>query len=52
VTWRSSVTMSIGGEVTPGRENGGDGASWDDTNFTGLKNKKNHAVDSVAINRR
>jgi hypothetical protein len=32
--------MSVGGEVAPGREKGGDDASWADTNFTGLKNEE------------
>jgi hypothetical protein len=35
------VATSIGGEEAPGRGKGGDGTSWANTNFTGLKNKEN-----------
>jgi hypothetical protein len=41
VTRCGSVTMSIGGEVAPGRGKGGDDASWADANLTGPKNKEN-----------
>jgi hypothetical protein len=43
------MTMSAGGEMTPSRKKG-DNASWTDVNLTGLKNKKNHAIDSAATN--
>jgi hypothetical protein len=32
---------STGGEVTPGREKGGDDVSWADMNLSKSKNKKN-----------
>jgi hypothetical protein len=35
------ATTSVGGEAAPGREKGGDDASWADTNLTDLKNKEN-----------
>jgi hypothetical protein len=39
--WIKCFDFGLRGDATPGREKGGDGASWDDINFTGLKNKKN-----------
>jgi hypothetical protein len=51
VTRLSGVMMSAGGEATP-KKRGWDDASWADTNLTGPKMKKIHAVDSVAINGR
>jgi hypothetical protein len=33
--------MSVGGEAAQGRGKGGDGASWTDAYFTGLKNEEN-----------
>jgi hypothetical protein len=50
--WIKCFDFSLRGDATPGREKEGDGASWDDINFTGLKNKKIHAVDSVATSGR
>jgi hypothetical protein len=41
VTWHGGVTTLVGGEVAPRRGNGGDDASWGDTNLTGPKNKEN-----------
>jgi hypothetical protein len=41
VTRCGSVTMSTGGEAAPGREKGGDNASWTDVNLTGPKYKEN-----------
>jgi hypothetical protein len=52
VTRFGGVVMSTGEEATPGREKGGDDTSWADTNFTGPKIKKIHAVDSFATNGR
>jgi hypothetical protein len=43
---------SAGGEAPPERENGGEDASWANTNLTGLKMKKIHAVNLVGINGR
>jgi hypothetical protein len=45
--WEGSVTqcvgvvMSVGGETTPVRGNGGDDASWNNVIFTGPKNVEN-----------
>jgi hypothetical protein len=36
--------------VAPGREKGGDDASWADVDLIGPKMKKIHAVDSAATN--
>jgi hypothetical protein len=36
-----NVATSAGGEVAPGRGNGGDDASWADVNLTEPKNKEN-----------
>jgi hypothetical protein len=41
MTQRDNVMMSIGGEVTLERRNGGDDTNWADTNFTEPKNKEN-----------
>jgi hypothetical protein len=41
--------MSAGGEVTSGKGKEGDDTSQAQANLTGLKMKKIHAVDSVAI---
>jgi hypothetical protein len=41
VTWRGGVVTSAGGEVTPGREKGGDDDSCVDANLIGPKNKEN-----------
>jgi hypothetical protein len=41
MTQRDNVMMSIGGEVTVGRRNGGDDTNWADTNFTEPKNEEN-----------
>jgi hypothetical protein len=35
------VVTSTGGEAAPGREKGGDDASWTDANLTGPKNEEN-----------
>jgi hypothetical protein len=35
--------MTAGGEAAPGRENGGDDASWADTNVTKPKNEKKNS---------
>jgi hypothetical protein len=35
------VAMSTSGEVAPGREKGGDDASWFDVNLTEPKNEEN-----------
>jgi hypothetical protein len=44
--------MSAEGEAVPGREKGGDDASWADANFIGPKMKKIHAVNIAASNER
>jgi hypothetical protein len=44
------VAMSTGGEVAPGREKGGDDASWIDVNLIEPKMKKIHVIDSAASN--
>jgi hypothetical protein len=41
VIWRDGVTTSTEGEMASGRGNGGEDASWADTNFTGPKNEEN-----------
>jgi hypothetical protein len=35
-----AAVMSAVGEISPGREKGGDDASWADVNLTGPKNKE------------
>jgi hypothetical protein len=50
VTRRDDVVMSAGGKAAPGRENGGDDASWTYTNLTMSKNKKSNVVDSAVTN--
>jgi hypothetical protein len=52
VTRRGSVMTSVGGEVTPGRGKGGDGANWANANLTRMKIKKIHADDSAGTNGR
>jgi hypothetical protein len=44
------MTTSVGGKTVPGREKGGDDASWTDVNFTGPK--KIHTIDSATTNER
>jgi hypothetical protein len=41
VARRDGVTMSIGGETTPGSGKGGGDCRWADANFTGPKNEEN-----------
>jgi hypothetical protein len=54
--WEGSVTQcggmmtSVGGEAAPRRKNGGDDASWTDTNLTGLKMKKIYTFDLAGTN--
>jgi hypothetical protein len=43
------VSTLAGGEAAPGREKGGDNASWANVDLTRLK--KMHVVDSIATNR-
>jgi hypothetical protein len=43
------VTTSVRGEVAPGRENGGDNASWADANVSGPKNEKKFTRSIQAI---
>jgi hypothetical protein len=44
------VVTSAGGEVTPGREKGGNDVSWADRIFLGQKMKKIYVIDLVASN--
>jgi hypothetical protein len=46
------VATLTGGEATPVRGKRGDDISWANENLTGVKNKKNHTIDSVSINGR
>jgi hypothetical protein len=49
VTRRGGVTMSAGGETTPGRKRE---ETMPDANLTGIKINKIHAFDSVDRNER